>query len=374
MIKKLKIKNFKSHLKTELKLVNINLFAGINGMGKSSVIQALLLLRQTYQKNMLNEGIELNGQLCNIGVGKDAIYQSAEQDIISFNIDCDNKEYLWSFNINDKRLADTFLKKENKKSYEVSELKKLSIFNNNFQYISVFRNGPVQSYEKDTSTVEIFKQISKKEGRCELIAHYLDYFGNESIADESLKKNPEEDASLIIQVEKWLQDISPKIKLYLEKFETGYNIKYSYTRGINKAETEKFKALNIGFGISYTLPIIIAALHSRKNGIVIIENPEAHIHPSAQSKLMELLCKAAKAGIQFIIETHSDHIINGLLVAVKKEIIDKKNAAVYYFGRDTSSHATKTVHLPILKGGKIKNPPEGFFDQIDKDMEALIGF
>ncbi|MEA3415706.1 MAG: DUF3696 domain-containing protein [Thermodesulfobacteriota bacterium] len=375
MIKQIKIKNFKSHSRTDLELSSLNILTGLNGMGKSSAIQALLLLRQTFQKNMLGKGLELNADLCAIGVAEDALYQSAEDDLIEFAIHCGEDQHKWSFMVDDKKLTDTFLKIKESNIKNASTLKSISLFNNKFQYISAFRNGPVQNYDKDTSGVELFHQISVKEGRCELVAHYLDYFKNESIANESLKKEPEdENCDLIFQVKRWLEDISPNINIKVEPLESSYKINYSYSRGENKTPTKEFKATNIGFGISYTLPIIIAALHSPKDSIVIVENPESHIHPDGQAKLIELICMAAKSGVQFIIETHSDHIINGVLVATKKGLISPPDSKVYFFDRDITAHATVSTHLPILPGGKIKRPPNGFFDRLDKDMKILTGF
>ena len=151
MITSLSIKNFKSHRLTELELSNLNILTGLNGMGKSSVIQALLLLRQTHQKKMLDMGLELKSELCSIGVAQDALYQSAEDDLIEFSINQKNgKLCQWIFQVDNKKLADTFLKiKKTKPELSVS-LDKISIFNNKFQYISAFRNGPIQDYEKDT--------------------------------------------------------------------------------------------------------------------------------------------------------------------------------------------------------------------------------
>ncbi|MCP4352625.1 MAG: DUF3696 domain-containing protein [Desulfobacterales bacterium] len=354
----------------------LNILTGLNGMGKSSVIQALLLLRQTFQKSMLDKGLELKADLCTIGIAEDALYQSAEDDLIEFAINLENDDQLkWSFMVDDKKLSDTFLKIKEAETKSDSELKSISIFNQNFQYISAFRNGPVQNYEKDTSGVELFHQISVKEGRCELIAHYLDFFRHEPVADDSLKKNPEDkDMELIVQVANWLKDISPEINIQVETLESSYKINYSFSRGPKKTPTKKFKAVNIGFGISYALPIVVAALHVPKDSIVLIENPESHIHPEGQAKLMELICKAAKAGVQFIIETHSDHIINGLLVATKQGLIEPDDSKVYFFDRNIASHATESIHLPILPGGKIRKPPKGFFDRLDKDMETLMGF
>ncbi|MCP4109069.1 MAG: AAA family ATPase, partial [Desulfobacteraceae bacterium] len=168
MIKKLNIKNFKSHSSTDLEFSKLNILTGLNGMGKSSVIQALLLLRQTFQKSMLDKGLELKADLCTIGVAEDALYQSAEDDLIEFAINLENDDQLkWFFMVDDKKLSDTFLKIKESENKSDPDLKSISLFNQNFQYISAFRNGPVQNYEKDTSGVELFHQISVKEGRCE---------------------------------------------------------------------------------------------------------------------------------------------------------------------------------------------------------------
>ncbi|OQX97236.1 MAG: hypothetical protein B6I20_13100 [Bacteroidetes bacterium 4572_117] len=374
MISYISIRNFKSHADTALDLSNLNLFTGMNGMGKSSVMQAFLLLRQTYEKNMLDKGLELRSNLCSLGTAKDALYQSAEDDIISFTLGPgNNKVYRWSFKTNENRPNDTFIKIEPDSIGNISNLNEYSLFNNRFQYISAFRNGPVHDYEKDTSAVEMFNQISQKDGRCELVAHYLDYFKNKPVSHPSLKKNKNDnDKRLLTQVKSWLQEISPEIDIHIHPQETGYKVNYSFSRGAGKTSTNEFKAHNIGFGISYTLPIIVAALHSPKDSIVLIENPEAHIHPEAQAKLMELISKAAKAGVQFIIETHSDHILNGLLVSVKKQIINPNETKVYFFDRETTMHETKVMNLPVLEGGKIKKPPKKFFDRMDKDLDTLM--
>jgi predicted ATPase len=328
---------------------------------------------------MLGKGLELNGELCSIGVAKDALYQSAEDDRIIFDLLIDERlRGEWGFFVSEKKLTDTFLPTTAGYSGRIidndEQIFSTALFSTKFHYISAFRNGPLQSYEKDTSGVEIFNQMSRKDGRCELVAHYLDYFKNKPISDSALRFNSEGPDNLLYQVSQWLRTISPGINVQVESFESSFKLNYNYTRGEQRTPTDYFKATNIGFGISYALPIIVAALHMPKDSIILIENPESHIHPDGQAQLMELICKAAATGVQFIIETHSDHIVNGLLVAVKKGIIKPEQSSVYFFGKDTASHATQAVELPVLPGGKIRRPPEGFFDRIDKDMKTLMGF
>lgn len=380
MIKNIHIKNFKAHSNTKMSLSNINLLAGMNGLGKSSLIQSLLLLRQTNSKGLLNKGLDLNGELCSIGSISDCIYQYAETDNIEISIETDKDKFHWSFGADIHNLSDTFMKSNELESPQVNP--DFVLFNNNFQYISAFRNGPTNDYDKDTSSVELLNQISRKEGRCELVAHYFHFF-KDYIVNNILVKESQTESSLKNQVEYWMREISPNINIHVNQNETSFNIKYSYST--KDIQTEQFKASNIGFGVSYVLPIVVATIQacsSKKSGssinksdrVIVIENPEAHIHPSGQAKLMELICLAAKCGVQFIIETHSDHIINGLLVGIKNELISEDNAKVFFFDRYNETHSANVIDLPVLKRGKIKNAPNGFFDQLDKDMSTLMGF
>lgn len=381
MIKSIHLKNFKSHADTSLELSNINILTGMNGLGKSSVIQALLLLRQSHSKGLLTRGLDLNGELCSIGSISDCIYQFATSDNIDFEIQIDNKAYKWSFTSEITNLSDTFIKVSGKSSPPIESDN--VIFNNNFQYISAFRNGPINDYDKDTSSVELLNQISRREGRCELVAHFL-YFFKSNIVSDALVASPETDPSLTMQVEAWMGEISPNINIHVQPNDTSFKINYSYNRGTGKVKTNEFKASNIGFGVSYALPIVVATLQACSKSkrtpeenldkFIVIENPEAHIHPSGQAKLMNLICLAAQNGVQFLIETHSDHIVNGLLVATKRKVISPEQSRIYYFDREDESHATKSHLLGVLPDGKIKNAPKGFFDQIDKDMSTLMGF
>ncbi len=378
MIEYFKIENFKSHLSTDVKLSNLNLLSGINGMGKSSFIQALLLLRQSFAKNSLM-GLELsNADICKIGNVSDAIAFSADDNIIKFEIKetTEEKEIIFEFSFDESDLNKTYIptKSSSLISAHSTPLFQKSLFNNNFQYLSAYRNGPSDEFTIDTYQVEHLHQISVKEGRAEMLAHYIDFFKNTLIPISTLCHPSTNDLTLKTQIESWLREFSQNINLHITKAtDTSYKIEYSFNREGN-LPTKNFKAKNVGFGLTYDLPILTAILSSKPGDLIIIENPEAHIHPNAQAKLMELICKAAEAGVQFIIETHSDHIVNGVLVATKNEIIRPENISVYYFARDEVKHASKPIHLPVLAGGKINRPPKGFFDQIDNDLETLLGF
>ena len=83
MIRKLQLKNFKCFETLEIDLKNVNVFTGVNGMGKSTVIQSLLLLRQSQQFD--NKGLSLNGRYINLGNSQDVVYDKATNDEIEIN-------------------------------------------------------------------------------------------------------------------------------------------------------------------------------------------------------------------------------------------------------------------------------------------------
>lgn len=216
MITRLKIKNFKSHKNTDLEFGNLTLLTGLNSSGKSSVIQVFLLLRQSFIKNRLNKGLDLNEPLCDIGKGENALYKYAKDDIISFNIEKDGKNYSFDFNTKDK-LDDSFIPKNDS---NVNFEENFSFFTNNFQYLSANRLASVEFYPIDSYAVENEKQLSLKYGQGELVAHFLEHYGNHrdfNIDLELLLHPLEKNRKLIDQVIAWEREISPDLQSIQKK-------------------------------------------------------------------------------------------------------------------------------------------------------------
>jgi len=120
------------------------------------------------------------------------------------------------------------------------------------------------------------------------------------------------------------------------------------------------------------LPIIVAILKAKEGDLLIIENPESHLHPAGQSKIAELCAIASANGVQIIVETHSDHFLNGIRVATKRGLMTPKQSKVYYFRKDKDELETKIDEINIDKNGGIDRYPKGFFDQFDEDLDKLI--
>lgn len=375
MINQIRIVNFKSHKDTILNLGNLTVLSGQNGVGKSSILQSLLLLRQTNQKNLLDKILDLNESLCKIGKRKDAIYflpNEGYENEIHFVISDNKLEYSFSFDASEEndyltRIGDI----TDSDGYEL-----LNLFQNSFQYLSALRNT---DYRNRDYEVKELKQISYELGKGELVAQFLFEYGKKLKVLPKLKHEDEKDDYLLAQVSAWEREISTGVNVNVRENGGVYDIKYSFDTNSEYGETDEFSKQNVGFGLSYALPIIVAILSASKDTLIIIENPEAHIHPYGISKLSELICLASQAGIQIIVETHSDHIINGILVQCKNfetsnetKGINKENLKLFFLERDENEHKTITTEIRVDKGGRTINKTMGFFDQIGKDLRKLI--
>ena len=169
------------------------------------------------------------------------------------------------------------------------------------------------------------------------------------------------------QAEGWLRIFFPGVRLEILPVQRANSV----TLGLRMSDREEFRRPhNVGYGITHTLPIITACLSASEGDIILIENPEAHLHPSGQSKMGNFLARAASAGVQLIVETHSDHILNGVRLAVRGGVIPANNVALqYFFQQDGKAHV---ISPKLDERGGISDWPEGFFDQLEIDLMELI--
>jgi predicted ATPase len=378
MIKQIHINNLKIHDDTLIEMGALTILTGLNGMGKSTIIQSLLLLRQSFLSSDWDHGLNLNGDLCKVGTSGDLTCWSSNNEKLCIGLIFeDGADYRFEFDY-PSSLYETFLhRSENAEQLAKTQLEQYGLFNENFQYLSAYRFGPMDSYGRDSLVVQTKKQLSKDQGKGEYAVHFLNYFKNHPIPLLQLAhphaRLSDGDLTLITQTELWLRKISPNIKIKIELAESTFKLSYTYER-LGTPQTPAAKAVNTGFGVSYVLPLFVAILSAAPGAVILIENPESHIHPGGQAVFMKLVSLAAKHGIQVVLETHSDHIINGALIAVKDGMLTPQQLSVYFLGRDDERHTALAHKLDITPTGKIHRPPAGFFDQFDKDLQHLMGF
>src|ERR1039458_3730849 len=92
---------------------------------------------------------------------------------------------------------------------------------------------------------------------------------------------------------------------------------------------------NIGYGLTYAFPLLVAGLCADPGQVLIVDSPEAHLHPRGQSRMGQFLAQAAAPGPQVIVETHSDHVLNGILIAVRDGVIAPDDVAIHFFNSPT---------------------------------------
>jgi predicted ATPase len=147
-------------------------------------------------------------------------------------------------------------------------------------------------------------------------------------------------------------------------------VRVSYRRAGNGSK--EIKPHHVGTGVSYVASVIISALSCKKDSLFIVENPEIHLHPGAQSRLLDFLSYMATRGLQIIVETHSDHIFNGIRKNLKSKKLSTSDVSVYFFKQD-EDFLSRPVKICIDENGIIQNQEKGLFDQFDEDLDELLG-
>lgn len=146
------------------------------------------------------------------------------------------------------------------------------------------------------------------------------------------------------------------------------------TLGIrNSDDTDFHRPVHVGFGLTQVLPIVVAGVSAGDGDILLIENPEVHLHPAGQALMGAFLAQVAASGTQVLLETHSDHVLNGIRRAVKAKTLTPEKVMLHFFR--PRGGALDQVESPTLDAtGNIDAWPEGFFDQFDKDMNHFAGW
>ncbi len=377
MISSLHIKNFKTLKDTgEVPIKPLTLLTGVNGTGKSSLIQALLIMRQS-QIGRSDGAIILGGRLVDIGTGRDALYYFADKndETIKFEVNFGkdiNRSWEVKYEAAKEVLSGAIAEVnwENYKDKMYDTLREQSLFNNDFQYLKAMHTEPQETYKEG-----IIDEDNPLGLKGEKTIHYLNHHANrKQIAFENLHHKNAKSKGLLHEVDAWLGEISPNVRLKTTKIPGSELIIAGYEFGTRNDYTDAFKPKNVGFGISYVLPVITAILSAESGRLLILENPEAHLHPRGQARMGRLMALAAQNDIQLIIETHSDHILNGIRVAVKKEEVDAERVGLLYFEREIENreHRAKIIIPTIDKDGRLDKWPDGFFDEWEKMLDELI--
>lgn len=359
MINSLMIENFKCFYNpNNIKFNNITVLAGSNGVGKSSVIQSLLLLRQTIENKRTGaKTIKLNNAY-NLNLGNSKIVTSSLSDNqqVNFNLTTSNSIFCCEYAAD---TVNTRFDLDILKSDEISD--KSSIYANEFYYLQAERLGPRDSQ----------KMVEQDFDNVGCSGEFTNYIFNKlEIAQIDSMRMIGTINNLKQEVEAWMNLLVPGVQFNTESYDKLKEVGLGIRR--KGSETDYLQPSNIGFGISYVLPIVVTCLIAKKDSMIIIENPEAHLHPSGQSRMGAFLAKMANSGLQIIVETHSEHIINGIRVSSLQDIIHHNKISVNFFDMKPEDNEPNIQEITIDSKGSLSDWPEGFFDQQEKDIAEIF--
>ena len=357
MLSRVLVDGYKSIDRVELILKNFTLLSGVNSAGKSSVIQTILYMIQLEKRNG-RFPVETSFDLGKFVDVRNNIRGSKQ---IRFELDLREEDG----NVRTS-CADIYPEGNlDKVDFTTSLLEGGQRYTDRHKviYLSVERVGVQNFYPLSIADP---REIGN---RGEYVYSYLALYGQESLAEEAFAFNPEQiGLSMNNQVNYWLE--------YLMGFRIQTNIIQDVDQVVvtysNAGNKRYYRPQNVGTGITYMSMLVIAALSCHKGDTLVIENPEIHMHPRAQSRFMELIAFLAGRGLQIILETHSDHIYNGMRKCVKSGGLQKEQTAAYFLELDETMQ-TKVSLIRLNDQGAEENHPRGLFDQFDDDLDELLG-
>lgn len=377
MLTSLAISNFKCFADEVFEFGRLSLLSGPNGVGKSSVLQAILAVGQSIDDARSLNRLLLNGPLVELGSEKDVYSWAGSSSEIRFRFafDTGHSRNL-VFKVREledlaRRPSDSLARVRS--GAQSSDLHPLDdLFNPGFQYLSAARGGPARAYPQSEHDVSVRRFLGT---RGEFWPQFLDVFAQSEVPGSRLhRRHNSVDTSLAGQLAEWMSQISPglaSISAVADEYFRETRVAITYQLGEAFGDSDPIAPVHVGFGVSYVAPLIIALLASRNGDLLLIENPEAHIHPSGQVALGRLMAIASQEGPQIICETHSDHLLNGVRLAVAERLLAPDGISLLHFARDPEDELTYVERIGVQADGSIKNWPHGFFDETERVLARM---
>ena len=385
MISRIDLRHFKCFETLKLPVCPLTLLSGGNASGKSSVMQALVLLHQTMREHEWSSRLMLNGSTIRLGTVADVVDQVYGRRGFGIGLfDGDSAWFEWEFegerdemSMPVERSRGETVTHGNWDTAESASLRYLLPLDASdhplteglcrLTYLTAERLGPREYYPYDDP------QLTPVVGpRGEYAVSVLHSGRDRQVLPELVDSSAPN--TRFRQVEAWMASFFPGCVMAVEQVPHTNAV----TLGIRvSSDTDFHRPVHSGFGLTQVLPIVVAALSANAGDVLLIENPEVHLHPAGQAAMGAFLAKLASAGVQVVLETHSDHVLNGIRRAVKRGTLCSESVALHFFKprrEDRDSREPQVQSPAINADGNIDSWPEGFFDQFDNDMNYFAGW
>ena len=423
MITHIRMKNFKSWQDTgEVKLTPLTGFFGTNSSGKSSLLQMLLLLKQTVgREEILFFGDE--NSVVNLGDFHEVIHGHKE-GLLEFEfggkllkpltittlqeIDQYRQRYEFVSSNIDSFTFDTAIREVSGNlsveylSYTIGPeaLEKIKWENRNLYYGNTFatNTGKINCYGHQTKVTDGF--LSPLSSAFEKLFSHVYYLGPTRVHPQRLyhweRTHPKEidmwgnkavDALLSARVRQLTTvhdgksvPIEERISKWLQKLELAHSFSLvpkgslddnNYEIRIQKTQNSaEVTLVDLGHGVSDLFPLLVHCCYVPEGSTLILEQPGIHLHPKAQADLADLFLEViTERNLQILVESHSEHLLTRLQRRIAEKRIDLDDIALY-FCRNTDGEST-IERLEVTESGDIKNWPENFFGDVIGDMFAV---
>ncbi|MGK0289661.1 MAG: putative ATPase [bacterium] len=366
MINKIKFKNYKlfKHQQT-LELKPITVLIGKNSSGKSAVLKLPTLIENSlsgdFEEPLLltNHQIELGGEFRDLIYGRKygqleiSLEDDSNQLEVIIGSDTPiNDPAIFSWKLND--VDEDVLPKENFKGFWETS-KKIENFSLNINYISSYREGLKRYFEKSNKAYE---HVGIK---------------GENVYSILIKDALTTPKELIKQVSKFYQknfegwnirvnqDNAPPYQIELEKDHLRVNLK------------------EVGLGMIHALPLVVQSLMpAKEETLIIVEEPELHLHPAAHGNLAQLFAESSKGkNKRYLIETHSQNFVLRLRRLIAEGSLDQEDVVIYYVDFDEETTASTLVRINIDELGKPRNEmgeiywPKNIFSETLDETSAI---
>tara|TARA_R110000824_G_scaffold3839_2_gene18325 strand:+ start:1786 stop:2838 length:1053 start_codon:yes stop_codon:yes gene_type:complete len=343
---------------------------GENGSGKSTILQSILILKQSVREN--NQDISnliLNGDYCNIGNGRDALCRSSDDaEVISFRVEMQTTKSSDTTELKFKYEPEADFLQPTGQPIAATLFSDAKV-----TYLAAERTGP-----RLTTPFSKTKASAGDLGRNGTGSAAVLFANSSTVMSDKDPRIPKELVT---------RNILSVFNHYLGLISTGASIKVAGFADLDSVATtfnfenagllpiESIRPTNVGFGLSYSISIIISCLQAKPGDILLIENPEAHLHTKGQRAIADLICKTADTGVQIILETHSREILYWLRQKVINKELPAETVRLNYLSSsdrgEDSLQECPTLFPLSDQIGELGDATQEFLDHFGTSMDFI---
>ncbi len=381
---------------TRIAIRPLTVLAGANSSGKSSIMQPLLMLKQTLESPYDAGPLKLNGP---------NVYFSDADQFFSSQVFSSPAIFTWQIESNDGVMKNTYRLGNEKPKLELYEtvtsneeiaafirldMQQQDVseqFGNQFPYITDWKEYQI-TRKRVFLTIQ-HPQLTERRLDIGIVTTLFVEQIVQILHIPGLRRFSDRDYPFAFatgnrfigtfenyfagEILEWQEKNDPRLnKLYKQLNElkltshvsasigTETEIKLSVGRTLNSSNTDLVNIADVGFGVSQVLPVLVALLVAEPGQLVYIEQPELHLHPRAQVALAQVLADAANRGVRVVIETHSDLVLLGIQTLVAEKKLANQDVIFHWFKRDDEGCTTVTSTDLDEMGAYVDDFPEDF--------------